>query len=91
MPASEPTLARLAAADLLRRDGAGYRTTRRWQGALARAAAVLRAQDAPFDPRLPIVVALVELYGPDHPDDELVEDVEALLQIEGLEHAPPAP
>ena len=86
MRASELTLERLACDGLLRRDGGRWRTTRRWQGAMARACAALQADSAEFDPRLPIVCALVALHGPEYQDDYLIEDVEALLPIEAAEH-----
>lgn len=76
-------LARLAADGLvaLEPEG-GARTTRRFQGALARAALRLGAAGAPWrDLRLPIAAALVELY-PAASDAELAEAVEALLPIE---------
>ena len=38
MPSDSEALAKLEADGLLRRDGAEYRSTRRWQSAMARAA-----------------------------------------------------
>lgn len=75
-------LARLAADGLVALEPGGARTTRRLQGALARAALRLGAAGAPWrDLRLPIAAALVELY-PEASDAELAEAVEALLPIE---------
>ena len=88
-------LARLEADGLVRLEGGGARTTRRFQAALARAAARLQAGGAPFDLRLPIAAALIELDGA-LPDEEVARRVEALLPIEeaalgGGQAGPPAP
>ncbi len=75
-------LERLEADGLVRQEPGGARATRRWQGAMARAALELYHRDAPWkDLRLPIAVALVELYG-DLPDDQIVRYVETLLPIQ---------
>lgn len=75
-------LAALEAAGLVARDAAGVHPTRRWRGAMARAARSLQARGAPWkDLRLPIAVALVELCG-DLPDEEIIRRVEALLPVE---------
>jgi hypothetical protein len=74
-------LTALEADGLVTRDGAGVRPTRRWRAAMARAARRLALEDAPWDPRLPIAVALVELRG-DLPDGEIARRVEALLPLE---------
>jgi len=72
----------------LRADGGRVRTTRRWQAALARAAAVLQSERAPWsDLRLPIAVALLERYA-GMPDGELADLVEAMLPIEQAEVGP---
>jgi hypothetical protein len=85
------TLAALEADGLVARDGSGFHPTRRWRGAMARAARRLAREQAPWrDLRLPIAVALVELRG-DLGDDELARRVEALLPIEAAGHAGPAP
>jgi len=73
---------------LLRLEGGRARTTRRWQAALARAAARLRKEGAPWiDLRLPIAVVLAEEY-PRLADVELAELVEAMLPIEEAEVGP---
>jgi hypothetical protein len=81
--------ARLERAGLLRREGEGYRTTARWQGAMARAAARLLAEgDEGKDLRVPVAHALVELFGADCPDDDLVRLVEVMTPIEAGELDP---
>jgi hypothetical protein len=88
MPAPD-VLARLEAEGLLRRDGEKYRTTRRWQSAMARAAFhLVRTTDGGDDLRLPIAYALVELYGTDLADIEMAQFIEHLLPIELAEVDP---
>ena len=83
---------RLIADGLVRRDGDVVRTTRRWQGAMARAA--LRLLDLAGDGddlRVPIAAALVELYverGHALDDDAIAEAVRVMLPIELAELAP---
>ena len=63
-------------------DGA-LRTTRKWQGAMARAALqLMEAGDSGDDLRVPIVRALIEIYGTDTTDDELTTLTAAMLPIE---------
>jgi len=82
-------LARLETDDLVRRDGNVYRTTRRWQAAMARAAFRLYGQGPEgLDLRVPIVFALVELYGDDATDDEIARLVDGMLPIEAAESDP---
>jgi hypothetical protein len=82
-------LERLATDGLLEHRGGVYRTTRRWQSAMARAAfRILAEQGDGDDLRAPIVVALLEIYGEGIPDDHIIEDVEALLAVETLELDP---
>lgn len=77
---------RLEADGLATRDqrkGDQLRTTRRWQGAMARAALRLyEAGDPGHDLRVPIAAALLELYGADLEDEALAGLVEAMLPIE---------
>jgi len=83
-------LARLAADDLVRVEGGRYRTTRRWQGAMSRAAwRLLQAKEPADDLRVPVVSALVEIYGSDISDGELVRLVEVMTPIEAAELVPP--
>ena len=83
------THARLESDGLLRREGGRYRTTRRWQAALARAAYRLVHEEEPrSDLRVPIALALIERYGSDRPDEELARLVEIMLPIEAAELDP---
>ena len=78
-------LSRLEADGLLAREGDGevLRTTRRWQGAMARAALRLyHAGDPGHDLRVPIAAVLVEIYQSQVPDEDLAAMVEAVLPIE---------
>ena len=78
-------LARLEADELVEARAGALRTTRSWQGAMARAAFTLyRRGEIWRDLRLPIAVALAEHYA-GLPDDELADLVEALLPIETAE------
>ncbi len=80
---------RLAADGLLRREGDRYRTTRKWQAAMARAALRLYGvNDRRSDLRVPITVALMDIYGATLPDAELADAVEAMLRIEAAELDP---
>jgi hypothetical protein len=79
-------LARLEADGLLRAEGDRYRTTRRWQAAMARAALrLLRAGEPSGDLRVPVVSALVELYGDEYADGELARLAEVMTPIEATE------
>jgi len=82
---AEAAVAALVAAGLVVVKDGRLRTTRRWQGAMARAAQQLFDAEAPFDPRLPIVCALLDVFGDTHPEQELVAEVRVLLQIEANE------
>jgi len=62
----------------------GLRTTRRWQGALARAAFALQRAGAPWDLRLPIAAALAD-HDPALSDRELAELVEAMVPVQEAE------
>jgi hypothetical protein len=79
----ESALDRLQADGLAARDGDVLRTTRKWQSAMARAALRLYdAGDPGHDLRVPIVSALLEIYGPCVNDEELAALVEAMLPVE---------
>jgi hypothetical protein len=81
----ESALRRLEADGLLARegDGAVLVTTRKWQGAMARAALRLYgANDPGHDFRVPIATALLEIYETRIADEELAAMVEAMLPIE---------
>jgi hypothetical protein len=76
-------LARLEADGWIERQGAAWRTSRRFQGAMARAAAALyEAGDPGDDLRVPIALALLEGYRAKVQDEILAELVEAMLPIE---------
>ncbi len=76
-------------------DGTPLRTTRRFQAAMARAAAdLVRANEERFDLRIPVAAALLELHssraeggqrGQELSDDELARLVELVLPIEAHE------
>lgn len=88
-PETVAALARLEADGLLRATDAGPRTTRRWQGAMMRAAARLLASgETSDDLRLPVSLALVELYGDRLSPMEVVEMVYVLVPIEARELSP---
>jgi len=81
--APESALDRLQADGLAAREGDVLRTTRKWQSAMARAALRLyEAGDPGHDLRVPIVSALLEIYGPRVNDEELAALVEAMLPVE---------
>lgn len=86
---TESALRRLADDGYIRRDDGRYRTTRRWQGAMARAAIRLASMNDPGDDlRVPIAHALLEAYGADISDPQLAEFITAMLPIEIDELAP---
>lgn len=92
-PTDADVVAHLEGAGLLWRDGDDLRTTRRWQGAMARAAwRLLGAGDRgdAGDLRVPVAHALMELLGRELPDEELARCVEAMLPIEAAELDPRA-
>jgi len=75
-------LDRLEQDGLVLRDGSTVRATRRWQAAVARAAfGLVQAGELGDDLRVPIALALLELYGPDTPDGELADLVEVILPV----------
>ena len=75
-------LARLQTDGLITPDGGSLHTTKRWQGAMARAALRLyAARDPGQDLRVPVVHAMLEFY-PEAPDEELAALVEAMLPVE---------
>ena len=89
MPAPDALLATLEADGLLRPVGDAYRTTRRWQSAMARAAFRLVSAGMDGDDlRVPIAAALVEIYGDALTDERIAELALALVPIEAAELAP---
>jgi hypothetical protein len=82
MPDTE-ILARLVQDGLVRVEDGEPHTTRRWQAAMARAALILRDAKAPEDDlRLPIAVALANVYGDAADEQMLIDYVGELLPIE---------
>jgi hypothetical protein len=80
-------LEELIADGLVATGSGGPRTTRRWQGAMARAALRLRAAgDRSEDLRVPIAFALLELHA-DADDAAIARWVEAMLPVEAAELA----
>jgi hypothetical protein len=78
-----PALLKLEKDGLVVRDRDVFRTTRKWQGAMARAALHLYGTGDPGqDLRVPIAHAIVEIYTSETPDEELIDLVEAMLPIE---------
>jgi hypothetical protein len=89
---AHPQLRRLVADGLLQLDAERYRTTRRWQAAMARAAARLSLSgEMGGDLRLPMALALVEQYGTETPDEQIAQFIDVLLPIEARELNPRAP
>ena len=87
-----PAIRRIEEDGLAARVDGVLRTTRKWQGAMARAALDLyEGGDPGEDLRVPIASALLELYGDRVEDEELAGLVEAMLPIElralGLERS----
>ena len=75
--------AQLEADGLIVSGGDACRTTRRWQRAMAHAAATLFQEgDTGDDLRVPIAMALCEVYPSGVGDERLAELVEAMLPIE---------
>jgi DNA-binding transcriptional regulator PaaX len=76
-------LARLEADGWIERRGEAWRTSRRFQRAMARAAAALyEAGDQGDDLRVPIAIALLEGYEGKIHDEMLAELVDTMLPIE---------
>jgi hypothetical protein len=74
---------RLESDGLATRNNDQLRATRKWQGAMARAALRLyEARDPGHDLRVPIASALLEIYGSTLEDEALASLVEAMLPIE---------
>jgi hypothetical protein len=90
VPDTSLALASLEKDGLLRRERDRYRTTRKWQSAMIRAAGKLYAAGDPGeDMRVPIATALVDIYGDTLPEDDIVRYIEALLPVEDAELHPP--
>jgi len=87
---SDQVLRQLEGDGIIQRDPRNvYRTTRRWQGAMARASLQLyRVNEQSADLRVPIVCALLDLYGSDQPAERIADLTEAMLPIETMELDP---
>ena len=82
-------LATLEADGLVRRVGERFRTTRRFQSAMARAAFRLVGAGIDGDDlRVPVAAALLEIYGVEEPEEHIADLVEAILPIEERELDP---
>jgi len=81
----EAQVSRLVAAGLLRFERNELYTTRRFQSAMVRAAGRLYDSEMAFDLRVPIALALIELFGADTSTEELSGLVDAMLPIERRE------
>jgi len=89
MPDETDVLRRLEADGLLRRDEQEYRTTRRWQSAMARAAlALYRKGDPGQDLRTPVAYALLEFYGTELSSEEIAGFVLVMAPLEARELDP---
>ena len=82
----------LAALRELEKDGLVLLEGRRWKGAMARASlALVKRGQTEGDLRLPIIHALVDIYGAEHPDGEIARLAHAMLPIEAAELRPRDP
>ena len=91
MPDLALALASLEKDGLLQRERDRYRTTRKWQSAMIRAAGRLYAAGDPGeDMRIPIATALLEIYGEAMPEEEIATFIEAILPVEDAELHPAA-
>jgi hypothetical protein len=76
-------IARLAADGFIVAGDARWKTSRRWQQAMARAAVRLYDKGDPGDDlRVPIALALLDVYADTVDDEMLASLVEAMLPIE---------
>jgi hypothetical protein len=81
----EGAMRRLVTLGLVRREGTNYRTSPRFQAAMARAALRLMSlEDKGHDLRMPIAAALVDVL-PSAPVEEIATLVEVMLPIETRE------
>ncbi len=82
-------VARLLDEGVVSRDGGRLRTTRKWQGAMSRAAFhLLTAGDAFDDLRVPVAHAVMEIFGDACPEEDLILLIEAMTPIEAAELGP---
>jgi hypothetical protein len=84
--AAETAVARLEQDGLVHRERGVTKTTRRWQGAMARAALRLVTEgESREDLRIPVVMALVDVYGSGLDDEDLVAMVGVILPLESVQ------
>lgn len=89
MPEDLSALRELEKDGLVLLEAGRYRTSRRWKGAMARASIALVGEGrTEGDLRLPILYALVDIYGTELPDAHLAELAHAMLPIEAAELNP---
>jgi hypothetical protein len=78
----QSAMVRLETDGLITPIGDSHHTTKRWQGAMARAAARLYdVRDPGQDLRVPVAHAMLEIF-PGAPDEELAALIEAMLPVE---------
>lgn len=88
-PSTDEPLATLERDGLIQPIDGRYRTTRRWKGAMMRAALVLfRRGGDDSDLRIPVAVAILELYPECDDENVLALLVETMATIEARELAP---
>ncbi|MCE9687015.1 hypothetical protein LZP73_12510 [Shewanella sp. AS16] len=81
-PALKPIITELSARKLITVKGGRYQTTRRWHGAMMRAARYFAEQgETRQDMRLPITKALLECYGRQVSDTELCQAIGIMLVL----------
>lgn len=79
-------LATLEAQGLIHWTGASYRPTRRFRGAMMRAAlALMESDDDGSDLRIPIATALIDVLGAELGDAEIARLVAAMLPLKAAE------
>ncbi len=82
-PEIEAALEILSQASLVRKTGSRYISTRRWHGAMARASLqLISRQEKQNDLRLPITLALTEIFKDTVTTKDLVTYVAAMLYVE---------
>jgi hypothetical protein len=82
-PELDAARSRLEESGFIHWDGARWRTTRRWQGALSRASLrLIRDGEAREDLRIAVAAALIEGLGADLPDEELAALITAILVVQ---------
>lgn len=79
----EQALQRLASAGLVERQRNGWATTPKWERALMKAEVrMVEFSEAVDDPRVPISYALVDIFGPRLPEQDLESLIDAMVPLE---------